>query len=268
MSSRSYLHLWDDRFLYVTPAIQSGLTTRSPATLLASADGRPFTLVTATGDVLRVRAALVGPHVARQLDVERSGLLSLNVDPASADFHALAAATGGCPIQPIDFRRFGRWRAQFEGALHGQLSHADVRALCAGMVQSLCGTRPSRRLDPRVDSVLRLLRHRAGGLSLGALAGVAGVSPGRLTHLFREQTGLSIKRYLLWAKIRRSIHQFSQGETLTDIAHTAGFADSAHMSRAFQGGFGLTPSFLANGDCVRVTTDPAGLDLWESPGAA
>ena len=45
MSARTSLHLWDDRFLYVTPAIQSGLTARSSATLLVSISGQPFTLV-------------------------------------------------------------------------------------------------------------------------------------------------------------------------------------------------------------------------------
>lgn len=262
MSSRSYLHLWDDRLLYVTPAIQSGLTARSPATLLVSANGKPFTLVASDGAVMRVRAALVGPYVPRQLDVETSGLLSLNVDPASADFHDLVLATGSRPIQEIDVRRFGHWRAQFEGALHGQLSHAEVCALATGMVQALCGPGTLRRLDPRVDSVLGLLRQRPSDVSLTALAGMAALSPGRMTHLFREQTGLSIRRYLVWAKIRRSFYQISLGEKLTDIAYTAGFADSAHMCRAFQSGFGLKPSFLADRDSVHVTIDPACADAW------
>jgi hypothetical protein len=29
MATHNFLHLWDDRFLYITPAIQSGLTARS-----------------------------------------------------------------------------------------------------------------------------------------------------------------------------------------------------------------------------------------------
>ena len=37
---KNFLHLWDDRFLYITPAIQSGLTARSSATVLASGYAR------------------------------------------------------------------------------------------------------------------------------------------------------------------------------------------------------------------------------------
>ena len=52
MPAKTHLHLWDDRFLYVTPDIQSGLTARSSATLLVSATAKPFTLVTLDGQQL------------------------------------------------------------------------------------------------------------------------------------------------------------------------------------------------------------------------
>jgi hypothetical protein len=51
---KNFLHLWDDRFLYITPAIQSGLTARSSATVLASVSGHPF-MLEAADEVVRVR---------------------------------------------------------------------------------------------------------------------------------------------------------------------------------------------------------------------
>lgn len=267
MPAHNQLHLWDDRFLYITPAIQSGLTARSSATLLASATGRPFTLVALDGTVLRCSAALVAPHVPRRLDADGCGLLSLNIDPAAADYRALAARLGEASILPVDARCFAGLRERFEGALHGQLGDAQLHQLGEGMVHAACGAAPAGApLDARVARVLELLRGAAGQpqVPLRGLAAAACLSPDRLTHLFRAQTGLSIKRYLLWAKIRRTIQLMASHQPLTDVALAGGFTDAAHMSRTFQRYFGLPPSFLANAERVAVTVDAHAARTWHA----
>lgn len=265
MPATNLLHLWDDSFLYITPAIQSGLTARSSATLLASASGRPFTLVALDGTVLRCTAAFVAPHVPRRLDADGCGLLSLNIDPASPAYRDLAAWLGEAQMRPIDARCFGRLRAQFEGALSGELDDAQLRCLTQAMVRAACGQAAAPApIDHRVERVLALLRGAAGQgqVPLRQLAGAACLSPDRLTHLFREQTGLSIKRYLLWAKIRRTVQLLGSGRPLTEIALAGGFTDAAHMSRTFQRYFGLPPSFLADRQRVAVAADAGARDTW------
>ena len=263
MPAKTHLHLWDDRFLYVTPDIQSGLTARSSATLLVSATAKAFTLVTLDGQQLVCHAAWVPPHVPRRLDVDGGGLLSLNLDPASVAYRALSAELGTQMIRPIRADCFHALRDVFEGALHGELSDPDVRQLAGDMVQLVCGMPvPAGRLDRRVEAVLVRLRTAHRRVLLPELAATAGLSPDRLTHLFREQTGLSIKRYLVWAKIRRSVQQMSLGRPLTEIAHECGFSDSAHMSHTYQQHFGLPPSFLADTKRVAVTVDRQATHVW------
>lgn len=263
MPAKTTLHLWDDRFLYVTPDIQSGLTARYSATLLVSATAKPFTLVTLDGQQLLCHAAWVPPHVPRRLDVDGGGLLSLNLDPASVAYRALSAELGTQAIQPIRADCFHALRGVFEGALHGQLLDPDLRQLADDMVRLLCGMpAPEARMDRRIETVLVRLRTAQRRVLLPDLAASAGLSPDRLTHLFREQTGLSIKRYLVWAKIRRSVQQMSQGRALTDIAHECGFSDSAHMSHTYQQHFGLPPSFLADTKRVAVTVDRQATHVW------
>lgn len=272
MPATNQLHLWDDRFFYITPTIQSGLTARSSATLLASATGRPFTLVTEDGSVLRCTAALIAPHVPRQLDADGCGLLSLNTDPASDAFRQLATRLDGKGIVPLDSACFGALRDRFEGALHRQLGHAQLRHLSDGMLGALCGASQQRAppaevaLDQRVERVLQEVRAASarGVVPLQELAEVACLSPDRLTHLFREQTGLSIKRYLLWSKIRRAVQMMVSGRPLTEIALAGGFTDSAHMSRTFQRYFGLPPSFLAHAGQVDVVVDLQARAAWAS----
>jgi len=273
MPAVNHLHLWADRFFYVTPAIQSGLTARSSATLLASASGRPFTLVSASGEALRCTAALVAPNVARRLDADGCGLLSLNIDPASALCRSLSGLWRGDALVPLDARRFGQLRDGFEGVLHGQLDDGAAHRLSSDMVHALLGRaaeQPGRPLDQRVSQVLRVLQSASGRgqVPLRDLAAQACLSPDRLTHLFHEQTGLSIKRYLLWAKIRRAVQLMVGQRPLTEIALEGGFADAAHMSRTFHSHFGLPPSFLADADQVRVRVDAHALCTWPAGHAA
>ena len=44
MNEQTLLHLWDDGFIYIAPAIQSELAAHPASTLLALVSGRAFTL--------------------------------------------------------------------------------------------------------------------------------------------------------------------------------------------------------------------------------
>ena len=44
-----------------------------------------------------------------------------------------------------------------------------------------------------------------------------------------------------------------RGSSLTEAAHEAGFADSAHLSRTFRATFGIAPSFLFERGRLSVT---------------
>jgi len=81
-------------------------------------------------------------------------------------------------------------------------------------------------------------------MPLAELATAVGLSPSRLAHLFRAQTGLPVRRYLLWLRLGDALQQLAHGVSLTTAAHAAGFADSAHFSRTFRAMLGITPSAL------------------------
>lgn len=65
------------------------------------------------------------------------------------------------------------------------------------------------------------------------------LSESRIRHLFKEHTGISIKRYCLWWKIRRALYYITQGESLSQAAYHAEFSDYPHLSRTVKKMFGL-----------------------------
>ncbi|MGM7645512.1 helix-turn-helix transcriptional regulator [Nocardia sp. JW2] len=81
-----------------------------------------------------------------------------------------------------------------------------------------------------------------GPVRLGELAQRAGLSESRLAHLFSAEVGLPFRAYVRWLRMQHAIRLFAAGRTLTEAAHGAGFADSAHLNRVCHSMFGAAPS--------------------------
>lgn len=81
-------------------------------------------------------------------------------------------------------------------------------------------------------------------IPIRALADRVALSPSRLGELFRRDIGIPLRRYLLWLRLIEAVEALAGGLTLTEAAHRAGFADSAHFTRTFNRMFGMPPSAL------------------------
>ncbi|MCW8964926.1 MAG: AraC family transcriptional regulator [Gammaproteobacteria bacterium] len=98
-------------------------------------------------------------------------------------------------------------------------------------------------IDKRIRKAMEIMREDpAQSHSLESLAESVHLSATRFTHLFKDETGVPIRRYRQWLRFRQAIQQITSGETMTVAAMQAGFTDSAHFSRAFRSMFGLKPS--------------------------
>lgn len=109
-------------------------------------------------------------------------------------------------------------------------------------LSSTLGQLPRRALeDARVErALLALDQQLSGKVSAHALAQAAHVSLSQLERLFANQLGLPVRRLVLWRRLRVALVIALGGSTLTEAAHGAGFADSAHFSRTMKQLFGVT----------------------------
>lgn len=101
---------------------------------------------------------------------------------------------------------------------------------------------PRRTLDDvRLERALSALdRQLTGKVSAEALACTAHLSLSQLERLFTRQLGMPIRRLVLWRRLRIALQLTLAGSTLTEAAHGAGFADSAHFARTMKHLFGVT----------------------------
>jgi AraC-like DNA-binding protein len=86
------------------------------------------------------------------------------------------------------------------------------------------------------------------------------VAPRTLQRLFRDNALTVPGFWLRLARARRAALQLGDGAPLADIAADAGYADQAHMTRAFRRWFGTTPA--------RLRTDTRRLVLLAQSGLA
>jgi AraC-like DNA-binding protein len=155
----------------------------------------------------------------------------------------------------------GRPHATLGGGESERLAHAISAAQAADdsceraharWRDSLRALVPDLPDEPEVDERIRavfehLRRAPSPPPTVAALAGLVHLSESRLQHLFREQVGVPIRRYLLWHRYLTAMSHLADGATATAAAHAAGFADSAHFTRTAKSMNGFTPTKMPFG---------------------
>lgn len=94
--------------------------------------------------------------------------------------------------------------------------------------------------------------HLGEDVSLGALAGAAGLSPYHFARLFKQSTGLAPHQYLVRCRVERA-RGLLLGSTasMADIALQVGFCDQSHFAAHFKRIFGITPKAFLQRAAVR-----------------
>jgi AraC-like DNA-binding protein len=174
---------------------------------------------------------------------EARGLLAfIFVEPESAAGRTLSAKLfAGRDLAPLEQRGF----LDEVDAFRTVGDREDMLAIAARAVEQLAPVTFLRRPDERIQRIIDFAAaHLDRPLTLKTASAGVYLSDTRLRHLFVEQTGLAFRTYLVWLRLVRAVQLYAEGATLTEAAHAAGFADSAHFSRIFKRTFGLPATAL------------------------
>jgi AraC-like DNA-binding protein len=186
------------------------------------------------------RAVAVKANADHEIDATGAFILNVYIDPGSA-LGAAVVQDLRSTITIVSNVEAARWR------------HAlgDRKTVDSGRVKrwltKLTWNSTREPSDLRVERVLRMLRQHplhTRTTSLVHLSGVAGLSPSRFAHVFRESMGVPLRPYLRWLRLQRAARELVLGRSITQAAHVAGFADAAHLTRTFRRTLGATPRDL------------------------
>ncbi|WP_437679018.1 helix-turn-helix domain-containing protein [Sorangium sp. So ce131] len=116
-----------------------------------------------------------------------------------------------------------------------------ARALMASILSAVDLRQPP---EPRHPAARRMCAYLDGAdeVDLARLSHEAGLSPRQMRHAFARDVGLPMRVYMRWKRLRRAVAAVEGGASLSAAAASAGFADSAHLSRVFREQFGMTPT--------------------------
>lgn len=115
----------------------------------------------------------------------------------------------------------------------------DLRALMKSDSLSPSGM----TVEPRFEKVIQEIQAQLAegrDIDRDALAAIANLSPTRFSHWFVERSGVPLRSYKKWLKLRVVVDAVLEGKNPMEAAMMGGFSDLAHMSRAFSESFGFT----------------------------
>lgn len=115
-------------------------------------------------------------------------------------------------------------------------------SIMAGLIDLLSKTK-NDIYDPRIAKALALIDDALDNrIYANKIAKASGLSKSHFHSLFRQNIGIPLRRYVLWRRLNIAGLTVSKGASLTEAAHDAGFADSAHLTRTMKDTFGVSPS--------------------------
>jgi AraC-like DNA-binding protein len=241
---RGTLHFWPEGVIFVGSDVANRPHRHFTASLAFTLQGK-FRARFDGGSWRSMQSMLVAPNTEQQMEALGCRVVVLHLDPETATYaHVNGVFAERGPVCVLPRALLARLRVATEAAL----GEAEFRApgLWSLILEEVSALNPKPlRLDARVGHVLELLKaDLCRRPSVAELAGAVQLSPGRLVHLFNEQVGVSLRRYVLWLRVRQVVFSIAAGGSLTSASHEAGFADSAHLCRTFQSMYGLSLSSL------------------------
>ncbi|NOT86816.1 MAG: helix-turn-helix transcriptional regulator [Lysobacter sp.] len=236
------IHLYRNLALCFSNNHQSSLHAHQALQMTVALDG-PFDLeIEEDGRQDRTpeaQFACIAPQKMHQIGARTSTLAYLYLDTNPVAYTKWRAA-GGTPIPPD-----ASILAALRDLVRDRNADRDtVEALayrwCEHSLPGLLAVGPS---DPRIARALDIIDHDLlQALNYAGLARQVHLSPSRFANLFREQTGLPVRNYVLWRRLVHVFERLEHGDSITSAAHNAGFSDCAHLSRSFHRICGAKPS--------------------------
>lgn len=108
----------------------------------------------------------------------------------------------------------------------------------------LLASRRIRTMDPRIEETLHYLSvHMRSPVRIEDIAKAVGLSASRLSHLFKESTGLSIINTLNRMRIRQAALLLKHtSKPATEIAYDVGYHNYNHFINQFHKWYGMSPT--------------------------
>ena len=113
------------------------------------------------------------------------------------------------------------------------------------LIFNILQKKEKREYDPRVQKLIDYLKkNQVNYFHLRKEAQkITNLSYSRISHLFKENIGISLKRYLVWCSLRYAVNvHLKKNSLITDSFLLSGFYDQPHFNKSYKTFIGTSPS--------------------------
>lgn len=212
------------------------------------------------------RAAVVRAGTAYEFDARGQPMAVVYVEPSQASADGLAALVSQTHEEPgaiIGMHcDLGSFRSLYEDAQSlgwADESMADLIAYSTRKARRSIDARIRRAVEQAEGEAIDSASSFEGRNSVAFAARAANLSTSRFQHLFKQEAGVSYRRYAAWTRMRVAVSEVVNGANFTTAAHAAGFYDQPHFSREFRRIFGAPASRSLAGARCKPSHRPFGV---------
>jgi AraC-like DNA-binding protein len=196
----------------------------------------------------RIHGFLIKPHVPHFCEAEKGTLNVLNIEPYSS----------------IGLELAGRFKENEGYIVFDSPSETNIffqtakdSLAISQIVDALLAKLPGTAYDERVAKIVAYIKSNyfEQNITPQTFADIVFLSPSRLASLFKQQTGSSLSKYLLWTRLRQAIYLIlsEKDRSLTEIAYDTGFYDLPQFNKYMYEMFGMPPKALKfNSDLIEI----------------
>jgi AraC-like DNA-binding protein len=196
-------------------------------------------------------ACAIKSMVERAVHADNVGIVGFQFDPSHSLFPRFRRISSP-GVLPLDRKVFNQFNEQLDAAYRGELSTWQAGELFEAVTATTMRYLPrAKPIDKRVAAIVELL-WKNYDCPLSELAAQVGLSYFRLSHLFAENMGMTLRSYQQWRKLRRAISLSKNNYSLSQLAAESGFANAAHFSRAFVQLHAAPPSYFLHSGNVKI----------------
>lgn len=239
-------YIWNGQALFFSSSVDTTAHQHHALQITIALDNYFLLRESRGGKWQEYQAVVVPSDRLHQLDTvgQPVAFIYLDAESKGARNLSLQAREGG--LLKINAREIEPVITQLRRCWREQLCCDEANSIVIRLMQSLTAdSNPLQPLDPRITRALAIIDSLPERrISEQSLATAVALSSDRFRHLFREQLGLPLRRYLLWRRLQDAMVASLKGRSLTEASHEVGFADAAHMSRTFRRMFGIKASIL------------------------
>jgi AraC-like DNA-binding protein len=254
-NNSAYLFMWEGKFLYIGDSIRTNIHEHH-ALQIAISEEKPFMMRIANGKWKKFFSLIINSDQQHECVLKNGRVYFLSLDPESISAKRIKEKfLVGNNFSSIPQDLLIHYIRMIQVQFSLKINCAKISKVTDNFINTLADSSVSiKQVDERVSTVIGILKNSLDSkIKLKHLAEKVFLSETRLAHLFKEQTGISIRKYLLWQRINIAVKEISDGKNFTNAAYSAGFSDSPHFSKIFKRMFGISPTaLLKNSQSIQV----------------